>query len=536
MKALQPDARRRAELTQNTAMNEDSETLRLDHADNVASIRERLARMRGVRVLLILPEDGALFRRKLDLVLVQREAHLRAIQLALVSRDPRVLGNAQELNISCFDSLADSQSARWKRGRHKVFLPRHHKPDPNAQPEDLRLIASRIDTRERRHSRWWLFIERAAVLAILFSVVGTVIYVIAPSAVVEVTLRQETLTAEIEIVADVDAAALDIGGAIMPAQRVQALAEARASVPASGLRNIGDISATGFVTFTNRTGEPVVIPANTVLSTSAGEPVLFRTIAEAAAPAGSENHAEAPVVALERFSGNVGNVAAGMINTVVGPLADDITVINLAPTAGGEARTVRVVDANDLALLRERARARLLTAAYELISVDLSNAQVIVIDSLRIEDEHKDWTDFSAEVGDVANEVTVTMRASVTAVVLDESLSRQIATSRLRDLTPSGAAILSDTIRYGRGPVSWQPARNQARFVARAKGSAVARVETSQLREQLAGLSLGDAAKLIESQVEVAGGVTTKIDLFPSSLGRMPSLPIRISLDVLMPT
>ena len=62
----------------------ETEHIQLEAADTVVAVRERLARLRGRRVLLVWPADGALFRRKLDLVLIQREAYRRAIQLALV--------------------------------------------------------------------------------------------------------------------------------------------------------------------------------------------------------------------------------------------------------------------------------------------------------------------------------------------------------------------------------------------------------------------------------------------------------------------
>ena len=348
-------------------MKAETETLKLDPADSVPSIREQLSSIRGRRVLLILPEDGALFRRKLDLVLIQRECYRRAIQLALVSRDPKVLGNAGDLNISCFPSAASSQNQRWKRGRQKVFMPRYHKPTVDLQPEELRSFASRLG--DRKHRRSWItrLAVRVVVMAILAGAVGAAVYIVAPGATVAVTLSQQQIATEAQVFAYVGVQDVDFDKAVMPARLVEVVAETTATVPTTGIRRLDDAPATGIVTITNRSEEPVLVPAFTTVRTSAGEPVLFRTTEETTVPAGIENSVDVPFEALRRFGGASGNVAAGMINTITGPLADSLSVINLTPAAGGEARSVKTVASVDRNTLVNSARNQLLTVAYEKI-------------------------------------------------------------------------------------------------------------------------------------------------------------------------
>ena len=150
-------------------------------------------------------------------------------------------------------------------------------------------------------------------------------------------------------------------------------------------------------------------------------------------------------------------------------------------------------------------------------------------------DEHKDWTTLSAQVGDIADELTATMRAHVAAVVVDESLSRQLLASRLRAEMPSGAILLSESLRYSRGPIQWNEARNRATFTARLTGMIVSQVDSAALREQLAGLPLDEARLLIESTASLNGESVTQIQLFPAAMDRMPSLPVRINLEVRLP-
>ena len=95
-------------------MSPETEHLHLAAADTLVNVRDRLSGFRGRRVLLIWPEEGRNLRRKLDLVLIQREAYRRAIQLAIVVKDAKLSFYASELNISCFESIEASERERWE--------------------------------------------------------------------------------------------------------------------------------------------------------------------------------------------------------------------------------------------------------------------------------------------------------------------------------------------------------------------------------------------------------------------------------------
>src|SRR3982750_551822 len=101
-----------------------AEFIQLESGDDAGSVRDRLSFIRGQRVLMIWPEEGTILTRKLDLVLIQREAMRRAIRLALVTHDSEVVRHARELNISTFETIGAAERGRWKRGRGKVFTNR----------------------------------------------------------------------------------------------------------------------------------------------------------------------------------------------------------------------------------------------------------------------------------------------------------------------------------------------------------------------------------------------------------------------------
>ena len=504
-------------------------SLTLETTDTVVTARQRLAGLRGQRVLLIWPEAGANLRSKLDLVRIQREAYRRAIQLAIVSTDENQKHFAAELNISCFDSLEASQTNRWKRGRQKVFLPRYHKPSPDLLAEDLELIAGRI-ARRNQPSAWRTAIERLVVLALLTAVVGAALYAVVPGAEVVVSLREEVITVVVDVVADRKADTIRAESGVVPALVLRETVETSATVPTTGTVWLDSISAAAIVTFSNLGSGQVDIPKGTILGTSAGEPILFETLADVAVPAGPGQRADATVAAMASYRGSVGNVGPGMINTVLGELSDQVSVINLASASGGSNRNVKTVAIADQSKLIENARIQLQSLAFEQMRAGLAESQVIIIESLRIEQERKEWIKFSADVGTMTSELSLTMRAIVSALVVDDRYGRQLVSARIRDKIPADFELVDRSLTYARGPFKLGRADGQINFTATGSATVIATYNHERLREQLAGLALPDAIKHLEAQEALSDRSPAQIRLFPQALQRMPTLAIRIHI------
>lgn len=505
--------------------------LQLSSTDTVVTIRERLASLRGRRVLLIWPSEGTPLARKLDIVLIQRDADRRAIQLALVSQDKAIIAHASELNISCFASVEASLVERWKRGRQKRFLPRYNKPSPDLQTEDLAVIADRI-ARRKRLSPWRAAIERLLVLVVLIGVIGSVFYAVLPSAVVELYLAEQELVAVVDINADSKANAVNLERGIIPAMTLRQTVETSATIPASGTFRLDSVSAAGVVTFTNLGESLVIIPSKTILGTSAGEPILFETVADIVVPAGIGRSVDATVQAREGYRGGIGNVSAGMINTVIGALVEKVSVINLAPSAGGGAPSVKVVAEVDKVRLLDSVRIQLQSLAFEQMRAALPDSQVIIIESLDIEEERKEWIRFSADVGDMTSELSLSMRAVVVALTIDDRYARQVAVGSLKANLPPGKMLVGESITYSRGPFTLGLENGRVQFTATSSAKARSDIDADALRAALAGLSLDEASDLLKAQPELSPDVPPVLNLFPKGLARLPILPIRIHLQI----
>ena len=521
-------------------MSQKADYLQLEASDDVTSVRDRLSFMRGNRVLMIWPEDGDVLTRKLDLVLIQREAMRRAIRLAIVTHDAEVMKQAAELNISTFETVGAAERGRWKRGRAKVFTDRDDKPadEPKAERakgEPVKAIAPRIrrqaaadpdDEPRRKGNR----LGRVLILLALLVVAVAVAVVALPSAVVTITPARAQVPAEVAISADPQANDVDIDGRVVPAVTLRVEVEDTGTLPTSGSESRSDILATGSVVFINQTNAEVLIPAGAEVSTSAGTPILFRTTGDATAPAQLGGQIEVPIEAQLASGGRIGNVDAGLINTIVGPLAESLTVRNLQPTSGGETRTASVVTQEDYDRLLATLRQQLQAVAYQAMEAQVSPTQTIILETIRLAGADTEQMTWSAEVGAETDALTLTMRTTVEATVIDEALAQQIAFAALTAQIPPGRALVPGGLTYVCCTVNGIQPDGRVDFTMTSQAMVAGQVNTTLLQERLTGRTPEDAIRYLLSEVDLAEESTPQVRITPDWFGRLPFLPMRITV------
>jgi len=515
-------------------MSNRPEYVQLELADDVASVRDRLSFLRGQRVLLIWPEEGTILTRKLDLVLIQREAMRRAIRLAVVTHDPQVVKHANELNISTFETIGASERGRWKRGRSKVFTNRFQRPKEEPIPDDLKEVASRIYAEESAVERRWRRIRRVIWLGLFAAAAAVLGYVVLPSASVTLTPAARQVEALADITVDPNALGIDIENQIIPSSPLSIQIDDSGTLQTTGSQTLEDATAAGSVVFINQTDTPVTIPAGTVVTTSAGTPIQFRTTQEASVPGGAGLQVEVPIAALQASSGENGNVDAGTINTVIGPLANSLTVRNIAPTAGGATRSQSVVTEADRANLLAIVKQQLQTRAYVEMQSRLNPSQCIILDTIRIGEERDDWKTYSAEAGQAADSVSLTMKAVVDAIVVDEQFARQVVLAQLARQVGAGESIVPESVTYDLGCQSTSrtdPSTGQITFQMGGSGIIKSQLDLEQIKQNLAGRSVNDASAYLVTELPLQSGFVPQISIWPEGFSNMPLLPFRITIQ-----
>jgi hypothetical protein len=535
-------------------MSQKPDYLQLEATDDVTSVRDRLSFLRGNRVLMIWPEDGTVLTRKLDLVLIQREAMRRNIRLAIVTHDPEITKQAGELNISTFETIGAAERGRWKRGRAKVFTDREDKPAEAPKPETRevtrteatraesprprkaeKVIKPRLrketdadadDEPRRKGSRLGLVL----LLLVLILVAAGVAVLVVPQAVVTITPARAQIPAQVEITANPQATDVDIDSRTVPAQTLRVEVEDSGTLPTSGSESRSDILSTGSVVFINQTNTEVTIPAGTEISTSAGTPILFRTTTDALAPAQLGGQIEVPIEAQPVSGGRIGNVDSGLVNTIIGPLSESLTVRNLQPTAGGESRNASVVSQDDYDRLLATLRQQLQAVAYQAMESQISPSQTIILETIRLASAENETMTWSSDVGEEAATLTLTMRTTVEATVIDEVLAQQIAFSSLTAQIPPGRALVPGAVNYQCCSVSSIQTDGSVTFTMTGEALVAGQVNTAQLQERLIGRTPDDAIRYLLSEVDLAPETTPQVSVTPEWFGRLPFLPTQITI------
>ncbi|HML23880.1 MAG TPA: baseplate J/gp47 family protein [Aggregatilinea sp.] len=504
--------------------------LHLEPDDDAASIRDRLTFVKARFVLLVWPDAGDVLQRKLDLLLVQRQAQRLGIALALVTADRAVIGNADELNISVFDSIDLARHGRWKKPRNKVFVPQRDLEAQMALAEEVlrqreAMMYTPEELRRRRVGRWLAF--GAAMVALLACV-----YLIAPSAIVTVSPATDQIFVRVPIVADPALTDIDVEGARVPSSVIEQESTARVTVQTSERESVGASLAQGIVVFGNTTDQPVFLPLGTVVATDEVIPVRFETTAETTLPAGTNSTVNVPIRAAAEDAGADGNVGPGEIVVVEADFADRVTVSNPNATYGGATQERGIVTQADYDRLLVLGRQQVLQNARDTLLHQLSGEQFLVPGSVQIVDERTEWTVYSAFVGDTADSVTLDLRAGVQAVVVDERQARQVAYTGLAPYIQPGLEVSPDALTISLGDIEQIDADGRVAFQMVVDGKLAVALSADDVRERVAGVSVSEARRRLEREFVLDPERPPQIDTWPGWWNRLPVLPVRISVRV----
>jgi hypothetical protein len=514
------------------------QVIQLEPYDDVVSVRDRLAFVRAERVLLVWPRTPAdsppILRRKLDLVLISRECARRKLRFALVCSHPDVIEAANDLGLSVFASLEESQRHRWKTPSIRLFTSRVERPpdEPDAyERHALRLRASRLLTLSPQQRRWRQIGRAAAVAALLVTALILAVTLL-PAAEVIVTPASGQIETALPIIADPNATLIDAENGRVPARTETLEVEAQAVIPPRQRREVPDGRAVGTVVFTNLVESAVTVPAGTLLTTTGAAPARFRTLDEITLPAGVGQRRSVAIQAEPESAGPVGNVQAGLIINIEGNLSRAIAVRNPEPTSGGTVREQGIVSVADHNTLLDLARGQLVQIALARLSERISGDQIIVPDSIRVRNPGLEELAYSAFPGDPADRVGLTMRARVSALIIDESAARQVALARLSREIPAGQRLLIDTIRYARTPLAPPDADGRVVFLVTASAAVTSTIDREWARQRIAGQPVEAAIAILNRDWLLDPLRPPEVQVYPALFGRLPLLPVRISIVI----
>lgn len=400
--------------------------LHLEKDDDIDVIREKLERAQARQVLLVVPHGSRAFKSPLDFQLLRRQVQRQALEVALVSNHPLTRDLAAQEGVRVYGSIwRGRQTRRWTLRRR-----------PSPRPPGKRKIPLWRRMRRPRPSGAGCGEQVGALMLFLITAAAVygLLFVVVPTATVTLTPSMQPLSAEMEIIASHDVEEVDWTTGSIPARLVQVQVEDSGQVPTTGKQDAPDSLAAGSVIFINQLSQPVTVVTDTIVVTSRGTSIRFRTTQAVELAPVSGATAIASIEALEPGSG--GNVGPNLINKVEGPIALQVRVTNPQPTTGGGFRQVSAVTAADKSRLRSLLLQQLQQRALAEMQKELADGEVILAETVQVDAILAE--DYDQFVSDRADFLGLEMRALVSAMIYQEQHVREQIFRALGEAVPPG--------------------------------------------------------------------------------------------------
>jgi hypothetical protein len=495
--------------------------LHLDPHDDFISARDKMGWVQTQRVLLVWPWRGRVLTRRLDLLLLHRHAHRLGAHLAIITTDADVSANARDLGLPVFSTVEASRRERW-RTRAPRLRPERYRPPLN--PNDLRRPAPKT------HSlpAWAMRLVMGLAFAAGLIAVLALAYALVPSATVTLTPATRPLAAVVEIIADPNLTQVETVGFI-PAREVRVELEATDFTTTTGSKDAPGEAATGTVIFTNLIGTAATIPQGTGLRTSGGTAVRFVTTRAASVEGRPNALVEVPVKAVD--PGPSGNVSAGLVNHIDGPLGLQLAVTNPAATTGGTLTQRAAVTEADRGQLRAKLLAELQGQALGAVGAQLQPGEFLAPDSIRVAEIAAET--FDRAVGEQADTLRLTLRIVVAALAVSDNHARLVAQAALEAQVPPGEALVGQP-QFVRDPAITTDADGRVHFTVTVAGAVVPEIDRGLIRQLVQGQTVSGANRTLIAALPLAR--PPEIVVFPDWYARwynhLPWLAFRIDVNV----
>ncbi|MGE5559303.1 MAG: baseplate J/gp47 family protein [Bacillota bacterium] len=380
--------------------------------------------------------------------------------------------------------------------------------------------------------RIWLW---AMGLCALFFALVFILFLLTPQATIIVYPQMKPLNREFSILAGINGVRRN--NREVPARLLQKGVEMEAIYPTTGHKFIGIREAEGVVLFINSGPQPIIVPKGTVVATGSG--VKFATQKEVVVPKMAAEkffeittgvvagRAEVDIKALEK--GAAGNVKEGRIVKISGKFSANLKVVNPESTRHGEDRLVRVVDARDVEEAKTALAREIPDKAEEELSA-LATAEYIFLNGLiTVANQAENYT---PGIGEEGNELRMRLTFTASTLVVSRAdLAKALYPGIIRsipgdfNLADGKVTILDDVV------ANPGPRIGTARLLVKTRCKIVGRINSAQLREKLAGLSIREARLRLTEMEEIGG-----FEIHPGNKGAvLPKWPFQLKIMVQNP-
>lgn len=501
-----------------------------------------MARGRSDHIALALPEDWLELDNLARLRLLQRQAMLQRRHLALITQHDATRKAASTLGIPVFGRPEDAQQGHWRMSPGLPLVdsrnPAAALPDPppwrrqefvarSARPTHHQARQRRIRLEEKRRHRlpyWLQLMGYGAMGALLVVVLAFFTLYVLPAATITVAPGREPIQVTVNLTADGNLDVVDPESNILPARFIETTLEETGVIATTGTQQKASDRASGTVVFTNLGATGVEIPVGTLVNTSTGSPVTFRTTTASWLEGGVGNRATVPIEAVE--PGVEGNVRANTINTVGGALRFRARVSNPGATFGGGSALVPVVTQQDKDNLLAQVLASLEQKAYDALQSELQEGEWLPPESIQSFTVAQVFDKYNDDEG---SELTLTLRVLAQGTALNQSQTNEAMLGALRRSIPERGMLVADSVAFRREPGAEALSR-QVQFTMTALADYVVPIDPQEVKQTITGLSPEEAAAAVSTRWPLARPPEIYHD--PQWMGTLPPFGSRIQVRV----
>ena len=500
----------------------------LDANDDLPAIRHLLEGAQAKQVLLVLPKGYQPLRDPLNLRMLRRSAEDLALDLVLVTQDGRTRQIAAKEGVAFVASVRKGQRGRWRRRS-----PRRSSAEQAAVDRMAGLRAGWGDKGYGDRAIVWAgrFLGLALFVFLLLLILGLGAILIPEARITLVPFRQP-VEAILQLRADPEVSRPNTASLTIPARVLEVQVERTDQIATVSKRDAPDATATGVVTFINQTVAPQEILTDTLVRTTTGTTVRFKTVTTATLGSGVGSRAEVQIEALA--PGPLGNVPAATINEVETPgLRGKVSVINPAPTEGGGVKQVGVVTRVDMDRLKAQLFEELQQQAFLELQSQLNEQEFLPPESLTYEIMSETYDQFLDTEADVLH---LQMRILARGTAVDQANANLMAYDSLQEQIPPTYALESEEVSFDLD----EKVRMEGRavlVVVTASAHLVADVDRGAVRSVVAGLSADEASQVLVDSFAL--DAPPRVEVMPDwikrweRLDRVPFPPFRIQVVVL---
>jgi hypothetical protein len=335
-----------------------------------------------------------------------------------------------------------------------------------------------------------------------------------------------------ESVSDSYRLSANVGGGGVGLERKTITSEVVEDAATTGQREVGE-KAKGSVLLHNFDDASVTLPAGTSLSVNG---VSFVTDAEVGLPAARESSSSGSLVkepgkkevsVTAAQIGTEGNISKDTRMAVGNYSSSTVFALSTGAFSGGTKKQLKTIAKRDTDKLEEEVLAKAKQESNQKIKADLPSDASLVPSLTNVEIAE---SDYSGEVGQEANEVSVTAKVTIEYFVLKDGALRQELSKRLGSEVPDGFDIDTSKIAYKIDTAERK--ENDVNLNVLGEATAVKRVDTARIVARIRGKSIDEATRILKEEFE-AEDVKIESNTSPLMIlnGMLPFSPAKITVE-----